>query len=808
MSTLIMQQRERRIDAVRGATTVNGIDFIEVASADQRTLRVVFIHPLPGQPGAVPPAPATELLAGNIYIEGGVRITNIQASNISAADNELTVTLDRAGDFSTYTLRLVHSPFDTEQPPLGFDPLLSSVAFRFKVDCPNDLDCVSPDASRQSEEKAPSIDYLSKDYGSFRRQMLDRLSVIMPDYRERNPADIQIMLVELLAYAGDQLSYYQDAVATEAYLGTARQRRSLRRHARLLDYVVHQGCNARVWAQLTVEPASAADGALLPAHTPLLSGWDGQAVVISPTNPLDTLPAGVVWFETLHAQRLYAAHNRIDFYTWGGAVTCLPAGSTGADLHNDPPLQLRVGDALILEQIHGLGAADTPPDPKQRWAVRLTQVTPRQDPLSADPIVHVQWSTQDALPFDLCLLAEVDQAGTPQIRTISVARGNVLLADHGRRYEGDASNPGLQPASAEDGKHYRPRLGDSNLCFAQPYRPREAAEAPASSLLTQDPRSALGVISLSDGSNTWTVQPDLLTSDRFATDFVIEVEQDNIPYLRFGDGKLGKRPGSGDRFIASYRIGNGPAGNIGADSLQHIISGVDGIRAVRNPLAAGGGIAAESAEEVRRYAPQAFRVQQRAVTTDDWVNAAQRYPQIQKARAQFRWTGSWYTVFITVDRLGGLPVLGDADFLQGLLAHLDRYRIAGYDLEIREPLFVPLDIRLLICLKPGYYAADIKAQLLERFGSVTNPDGTRGFFHPDNFTFGQALFVSRLFAVAMAIDGVRSVQVKRLQRWGKQAAGEREAGLIQPAAAEILRCDANPSLPENGTIRFDVHGES
>ena len=36
--------------------------------------------------------------------------------------------------------------------------------------------------------------------------------------------DVGVMLVDLLAYVGDQLSYYQDAVATEAYLGTARQR--------------------------------------------------------------------------------------------------------------------------------------------------------------------------------------------------------------------------------------------------------------------------------------------------------------------------------------------------------------------------------------------------------------------------------------------------------------------------------------------------------------------------------------------------------------------------------------------------------
>ncbi|UCE76721.1 MAG: putative baseplate assembly protein, partial [Gammaproteobacteria bacterium] len=684
----------------------------------------------------------------------------------------------------------------------------SSLKFLFKVNCPNDLDCVAATGLPPSDAPAPAIDYLSKDYRSFRRQMLERLSVIMPDYRERNAADIQIMLVELLAYAGDQLSYYQDAVATEAYLGTARQRRSLRRHARLLDYVVHQGCNARTWAQLAVTSAGSADGALLAQHTPLLSGWERQPVVIPPDETFDTVPATVVWFETLHAQRLHAAHNRIAIYTWGGAVTCLPAGSTGVDLHNDPPLQLQAGDALLLEQVHGLGSAGAPPDPDRRWVVRLTGVNATSDPLSGEPIMHVGWSTQDALPFELCLLAEVDNAGTPEMRPISVARGNMILADHGRRHYGNANEPGLSPSAPSEGAAFRPRLDDRNLCFAEPYRHRDALSEPASTLLEQNPRRALGVVSLDDGENTWTVQRDLLASDRFATDFVIEMEQDDTAYLRFGDGKLGKRPSAGDSFVTSYRIGNGRAGNIGADGLAHVVTGLDGISGVRNPLAAQGGTAAESAEEVRRYAPQAFRVQQRAVTTEDWVAAAQGYPEIQKARAQFRWTGSWYTVFITVDRIGGLPVLTDSRFLRGLLAHLDRYRVAGYDLEIREPLFVPLEIRLLVCLEPGYYAPDIKAQLLQGFSSVINGDGTPGFFHPDNFTFGQALYVSKLYAVAMAIDGIRSVQVTRLRRWGKTAAGELAAGMIKPAVAEILRCDSNPSVPENGAISFDIHGET
>ncbi len=137
-------------------------------------------------------------------------------------------------------------------PLAGFDPRLSEVEFSFKVECASDFDC-KPDAQcPPAAADEPEINYLAKDYASFRRLMLDRLSAIAPGWRERNPADLGVALVELLAYVGDQLSYYQDAVATEAYLGTARRRVSVRRHARLVDYRLHEGTNARAWVAFTV----------------------------------------------------------------------------------------------------------------------------------------------------------------------------------------------------------------------------------------------------------------------------------------------------------------------------------------------------------------------------------------------------------------------------------------------------------------------------------------------------------------------------------------------------------------------------
>ena len=84
--------------------------------------------------------------------------------------------------------------------------------------------------------------------------MLDRLAVLVPGWTETHAADLGIAMVETLAYAADHLSYQQDAVSTEAYLGTARSRISLRRHARLVDYTVGEGCNARTLRRASTQP--------------------------------------------------------------------------------------------------------------------------------------------------------------------------------------------------------------------------------------------------------------------------------------------------------------------------------------------------------------------------------------------------------------------------------------------------------------------------------------------------------------------------------------------------------------------------
>lgn len=836
---------EKRRNAVAAHASLNGIEFLEVsddpqAPADRRQ-RTLFIH-------FIKAIDASALAPENVRIEGGERVSNVVVTGVSVvADADarvLAVEVDRAGDFSVYTLRLVGGTSD-DAPPAGFDIILSSVAFSFKVACPSDFDCETKNLCPVETLPQPEINYLAKDYASFRQLMFDRLAVLAPRWQERNAADLGVALVELLAYVGDYLSYQQDAVATEAYLGTARRRVSVRRHARLVDYHMHNGSNARAWVQVRV----AADDVALGAGTLLLSRIPKlPALIAPPPSSLDlekALNASPAVFETMHEARLYEAHNEILFYTWGDERCCLPRGATRATLSNDGNrlANLMVGDVLVfVEKRNPVNGRETEANPAHRHAVRLTHIEHTEDTLYTEDaagkqparVVQIAWGAADALPFPLCLWDVAIDADVNNKQPVGVALGNIVLADHGLTVTGETLgtvpnvNPVLDKISTGDGggcsscdphaprpaaPRFNPKLQKRPLTYAAPYRvsdefdaqslPPAAADAMRWATAGLLPSIRLEATFGQDVSG-WMPQRDLLNSNPLGREFVVETETDATATLRFGDGRFGLRPASGTSFTATYRVGNGTAGNVGAGALAHIVSAEAAITGVSNPLPARGGLEPETINEVRQNAPAAFRVQERAVTPPDYGTMSERYAGVQRATATFRWTGSWRTVFLTVDRLGGRDV--DAGFEREMRRHLERYRMAGHDLEIDSPRYITLEIDVLVCVAPDYSPGDVRDALLEIFHARTLADGRRGIFHPDNFTFGQTVYLSRIYAAAQSVDGVASVAVTKFQRQDLPGTGGIETGKIEFGRLEIARLSNDPNFPERGVFNLTIRG--
>jgi predicted phage baseplate assembly protein len=319
-----------------------------------------------------------------------------------------------------------------------------------------------------------------------------------------------------------------------------------------------------------------------------------------------------------------------------------------------------------------------------------------------------------------------------------------------------------------------------------------------------NPQHALPAITLKGAGGTWTRQYDLLTSDPFRREFVVEMQTNGVAELRFGDGVSGRLPPAGSKLTASYRHGNGGNGNVGAEAIGRVVWEGTGIRRVRNPMAASGGVEPESLEQVRQFAPHAFREQERAVTAADYAAITERHTDVQQAACTLRWTGSWYTAFVTVDRKGGREV--DTSFRESIRGYLERYRMAGFDVEVNAPTFVPLDLALEVCVQPGYFRSEVQRALLDAFSHRDLPNGTRGFFHPDQLTFGQPVYLSQIYRAAMQVPGVASVNVVRLQRWGALPDGELESGLLTTTDLEIVQLANDPSFPESGRLELLMRG--
>jgi hypothetical protein len=841
--------QENRRNAVAAHATLNGIDYLEVLDNDaplgsprQRTLMLHLLKQVPGgwtkdnvsitggerirDPKISWVAPANDLASTPLNIDEINLLTTL-----ANADHILIIRTETNGDFSDYCLTLQQNPTIPPIPPTDFDPQLVSITFSFKVECTSNFDCQKIEVCNKEPATEPDINYLAKDYASFRQLILDRMSYLLPGWKSRSPADLGITLAELVAYMGDELSYWQDAVSTEAYLNTARKRVSLRRHALLVDYRISEGRNARSWLHIEVTGGpfelSTTDLQFLTRVEGLRDPEDNRIEPDSKQYEQAKLQNALV-FELLQGTPLFEDHNKISFYTWGDEKCCLPKGATKATLLGRyPELVLSDGTGgqyLLFEEILGprTGIADDA-NPRHRQVIRLTQAILTTDPLDDTEITEIHWSHDDALTFPLCISAEIntDPDNPVPLSDVGVARGNIVLVDHGETIEeslGTVPDPWLYYPQDKDSQRcnpserqaipprFHPSLSKSPLSHgaAAPNADIPAVDALLPALEVVKPL----VLELSGDSGLgplpWSMHPDLLNSDDNARHVVVELDNEGVASLRFGDDDNGARPDSGTEFNITYRFGNGPEGNVGAEGIKHIVS-LDGrVIAVRNPLPARGGLAPETAAQIRRRAPQAFRTQLRAVTSEDYANFTTAQQGVQQAAAIPRWTGSWHTQTITVDRIGGLPL--DTDFENQLASNIERYRMAGHDLNFNNPVFVDLQLELQVCVSRDYFRSDVEQALLDIFNSGRRADGSLGLFHPDNFSFGQTIYLSPIYAAARQVRGVSSVQITRFTRQGDEDQKPLSDGFMSLGKLEIARLDNDPNFPEHGVLKMKMLG--
>ncbi|SHN13533.1 baseplate J/gp47 family protein [Cryptosporangium aurantiacum] len=750
-------------------------------------IRFLSIAFLPDGAGATVTAhlnqPAAGLSADDVVVEGGRRLPP-PPHTVTVGSRTVDVEFDGLGDHSPYTIAL------TDGGGARLHPFFAAAQFRFTIDCPCG-DCrESPITATSAPMRPPAVDLLSKDYHQFVALLSDWVTVTNPSMTDLSSAAFERVLLELLAWAGDMTSYYQDRVAGEAFVDTARQRFSLRQHAALLGTRLDDGR-----APVTVLSFSPAQTGFVPAGLPVR---------------MRTAPDEVPVTFTVTARTRVVAENatdRLRVAAFPGAQDALvPRGAREVLLWGHDA-QLRDGDRLAFVQ-GTFAQVVTVSEAPQRilepgWVARPEDsFDPDTDAPAA--VTRLRWAEPlvQALrpwgPERLALHANCADArfGTPRRATFSPGVGRLPPGEIGIPISGHTSIAARGPAGS--------RL----------LRALRVPEWP----VVHDGEDGSPAVDVLVNDEVWTRVEHLHRSRSYDLHYTAAADEEGAVWLRFGDGVDGHEITLDDagqptvRIELRYRLGDPLVGNVGIGTLVDIVapgSGADrsaldalGGVTVTNVLPATAGRAPATQDRIRQDLPASLRhgPLQRAVALADYAAVAAQVPGVGRAAAREA-GGPFNTVLVLVDPAGGAVL--DEELRLRVSAHLDALRMAGREHVVLSAEYVPLEVELLVCAQPGTDQQRVRDRVLAelRPGSAGHP----GWFHPDRLSFGDAVRLGDLLAFVQSVPGVRSVKATTFRRLADRT-GPAVLNVIGLGLTKVARLDADPDLPENGTLEVRVVG--
>ncbi len=190
-----------------------------------------------------------------------------------------------------------------------------------------------------------AIAYRVGTHAQFKASLLARLATSdHPALRRlttRRDDDFAIMLCDAWATVADVLTFYQERIANEAWLRTARERRSVAELARLIDYALRPGVAAHTHLAFEVEALPPAGG----TARPLFTGVPAEATIPAGTRVMSVPGPGEKpqTFETRDEVGARAAWNRFEARaTVPGTMQPTSAVLAGAGLG------LRPGDRVVF----------------------------------------------------------------------------------------------------------------------------------------------------------------------------------------------------------------------------------------------------------------------------------------------------------------------------------------------------------------------------------------------------------------------------------------------------------------------------
>ncbi|WP_317441978.1 putative baseplate assembly protein [Streptomyces collinus] len=583
-----------------------------------------------------------------------------------------------------------------------------------------------------------------------------------PEWTDHNVSDPGVTLIETFAYLVDQLLYRLNRVPDKNYTA----------FLDLLDIRLFPPAAAGAEVDFWLS-APQPDTVVLPAGTEVTTvrGESDEPVVFATTRELHIVPSELTRLVT--APRTGEQTDRTREINEGSDVPCFQTAPEPGDalLFGLPTAVPRCVVAVHLDsRVEGVG------------------VDPRQPPLV--------WEAWDGGGWRVCETGEDTTGGlnrpgevivhVPAGHTASVIGGTragwlrcrVTEAEPGQPFYSES--PTVREAavftvggtmSVEHAETVTDvLLGTSEGVAGQTFR---LGRPPV--LLDGEP--PVVEVSSAEGWQRWAVVEHFGRSgpdDRHVRVDATNGEFGFPPVLREPDGTLrqcGAVPPKGAQIrVASYRTGGGPAGNVARGAISVLLSSVPYIAQVTNREAARGGVAGETLANAKLRAPDALRMQERAVTAEDYeVISRQAAPSVRRVRCLPAAEGGAGAVRVLVvpdavadegdDRLRFEQLIPSDQVLRAITASLDERRLIGTRLVVEPPVYQGVTVVARLAAAPGDTGRVRAAALAALFRHLNplhgGPDGT-------GWPFGRPVQYGEVFGVLQRATGNALIEEIRL----------------------------------------------
>ena len=104
-----------------------------------------------------------------------------------------------------------------------------------------------------------NLDYTDRDFDSLRTRLIALLTSVFPDWSDFDVASFGNLLVEMYAFVGDILTFYQENLARESRLVTSTQRKNVMALARMLGYRLSGATAATAEVEFSLSVAASSD---------------------------------------------------------------------------------------------------------------------------------------------------------------------------------------------------------------------------------------------------------------------------------------------------------------------------------------------------------------------------------------------------------------------------------------------------------------------------------------------------------------------------------------------------------------------